>query len=42
MMYTAGEPQGAVKDYMDWIRSTAGQCLILDRGYAPYTETECA
>ncbi len=42
MMYTAGEPQGAVKEYMDWILSSAGQCVILERGYAPYTETECA
>lgn len=41
-MYTAGEPQGAVKDYMDWILSSSGQCVILERGYAPYTETECA
>ena len=41
-MYTAGRPQGAVKSYMDWIRSTDGQCVILERGYAPYTETECA
>lgn len=42
MMYTAGEPLGAVKDYMDWILSTEGQCVIFERGYAPYTETECA
>ena len=42
MMYTAGQPQGAVKDYMDWILSSEGQCLILDRGYAPYTSMECA
>ena len=42
MMYTAGVPQGAVKDYMDWILSAEGQCLILDRGYAPYTDVECA
>ena len=41
MMYTAGEPQGAVKDYMDWILSPTGQCVILDRGYAPYTEVDC-
>ena len=41
-MYTAGRPQGAVKSYMDWILSTEGQCVILERGYAPYTETECA
>ena len=42
MMYTAGQPQGAVKDYMDWILSAEGQCVILERGYAPHTETECA
>ena len=42
MMYTAGEPLGAVKDYMDWILSSEGQCVILERGYAPYTEVECA
>ena len=40
-MYTAGQPQAAVKSYMDWILSTDGQCVILERGYAPYTETEC-
>ena len=42
MMYTAGQPQGAVKDYMDWILSAEGQCVIVERGYAPHTETECA
>ena len=41
MMYTAGRPQGAVREYMDWILSSEGQCVILERGYAPYTETEC-
>ena len=42
MMYTAGQPQGAVKEYMDWILSADGQCLILERGYAPHNEMECA
>ena len=42
MMYTAGQPQGAIKDYMDWILSAEGQCVILERGYAPHTEVECA
>ncbi len=41
-MYTAGQPQGAVRSYMDWILSTDGQCVILKRGYAPHTEMECA
>ena len=42
MMYTAGRPQGAVKDYMDWILSAEGQCVIVDRGYAPHAAVECA
>ena len=40
-MYTAGEPQGAVKKYMDWIMSDEGQCIILEKGYAPVRNVEC-
>ena len=42
MMYTAGEPAGKVKEYLDWIMSDAGQCLILEQGYAPVREVTCA
>jgi phosphate transport system substrate-binding protein len=34
-MYTAGEPKGAVKTYLDWILSDEGQRIILEKGYAP-------
>ena len=34
-MYTNGQPEGAVKKYMDWILSDEGQKLILNMGYAP-------
>jgi phosphate transport system substrate-binding protein len=34
-MYTAGEPEGAVKDYLDWILSDEGQCILMGKGYAP-------
>ena len=34
-MYTAGEPTGAVKVYLDWILSDEGQRIILNKGYAP-------
>ena len=40
-MYTNGEPTGAVGDYMNWIKSNEGQCIILDKGYAPATEANC-
>lgn len=40
-MYTAGEPQGAVKEYLDWILSDAGQCIIQKAGYAPTHAVEC-
>ena len=35
LMYTAGEPTGATKDYLDWILSDEGQRIILEKGYAP-------
>ncbi|MFH0945229.1 MAG: phosphate ABC transporter substrate-binding protein [Planctomycetota bacterium] len=34
-MYTAGEPTGAVKTYLDWILSDEGQRIIMKKGYAP-------
>jgi phosphate transport system substrate-binding protein len=34
-MYTAGQPTGKVKEYLDWILSDAGQKIIQDKGYAP-------
>ena len=40
-MYTAGTPTGAVKEYMDWIISDAGQCIILDKGYASVRDVNC-
>ena len=40
-MYTNGAPQGEIKNYMDWILSDAGQCILLDKGYAPAHEVSC-
>lgn len=34
-MYTVGVPEGAVKEYMDWILSDDGQRILLKKGYAP-------
>jgi phosphate transport system substrate-binding protein len=34
-IYTLGEPQGAVKNYIDWILSPAGQKIVEDNGYVP-------
>ncbi len=34
-LYTLGEPQGAVKRYIDWILSDAGQRVVEDSGYVP-------
>jgi phosphate transport system substrate-binding protein len=41
LMYTNGQPQGKVKDYLDWILSEAGQCIILNKGYAPASNVDC-
>jgi phosphate transport system substrate-binding protein len=37
-MYTAGEPTGATKTYLDWIQSDEGQCILVGKGYAPTRE----
>ena len=38
-MYTLGEPQGAVKKYIDWIQSQAGQKIVTQSGYVPLPKT---
>jgi phosphate transport system substrate-binding protein len=40
-MYTNGEPTGAIKEYLDWILSDEGQCIILKKGYAPVRDVKC-
>jgi phosphate transport system substrate-binding protein len=40
-MYTNGEPQGAIKTYLDWIMSDTGQCIIKEKGYAPLHSVSC-
>ncbi len=40
-MYTNGQPTGFVGDYMNWIMSDDGQCIILNKGYAPAVEVNC-
>jgi phosphate transport system substrate-binding protein len=34
-MYTQGEPSPAVKKYIDWILSDAGQKIVEKTGYVP-------
>ncbi|TNF89424.1 MAG: PstS family phosphate ABC transporter substrate-binding protein [Gammaproteobacteria bacterium] len=41
LMYTNGEPTGVIKDYMDWILSDAGQCILTKKGYAPVRDVSC-
>lgn len=41
LMYTNGEPTGYVGEYLNWIKSNEGQCIIQEKGYAPATETNC-
>jgi phosphate transport system substrate-binding protein len=34
-VYTLGEPQGVVKNYIDWMLSEAGQRILEENGYVP-------
>lgn len=40
-MYTRGEPEGAVRTYLDWVLSDRGQCILSEKGYAPVRAVEC-
>ena len=40
-MYTNGQPQGEIKNYMDWIMSDEGQCILVNKGYAPVRAVKC-
>ncbi len=37
-MYTAGEPAGAVADYLSWILSPQGQQIVAELGFVPLTK----
>jgi phosphate transport system substrate-binding protein len=41
-MYTLGEPEGAVKKYIDWILSDEGQKVLQDNGYVPVAKEPAA
>ena len=34
-MYTNGEPEGAIKEYLDWILSPAAQEIVTELGFVP-------
>jgi ABC-type phosphate transport system substrate-binding protein len=42
LVYTLGEPTGAVKEYIDWILSDAGQKIVLEKGYVPVHDAGAA
>jgi len=37
-MYTAGEPEGAIAAYLEWILSAEAQQIVLDLGFVPVKE----
>ncbi|MCG6928554.1 MAG: PstS family phosphate ABC transporter substrate-binding protein [Acidobacteria bacterium] len=39
-LYTLGEPEGALKAYIEWILSPAGQKVVEDSGYVPLATSE--
>jgi phosphate transport system substrate-binding protein len=34
-IYTAGEPEGAIREYLDWIIGAQGQAIVLELGFVP-------
>ncbi len=39
-LYILGEPTGALKHYLEWIRSAEGQAIVSEIGYVPMTPVE--
>ena len=42
LMYTNGVPEAEIKQYMDWVLSDVGQCIIAGKGYAPVRAVNCS
>lgn len=42
LMYSLGEPTGAVKTYMDWILGETGQKIVTQSGYVPLVQKRLA
>ena len=40
-MYAKEMPRVAIQDYIDWVLSRDGQCIILRKGYAPVRPMTC-
>ncbi len=39
-MYTAGEPQGTIAEYLAWIRSSEGQVIVGELGFVPLASVD--
>jgi phosphate transport system substrate-binding protein len=39
-MYTAGDPTGAIKDYLDWLLSDEAQQIVSELGFVPILSYE--
>ena len=39
-IYTLGEPEGVIAEYLDWIMSAEGQAVVSELGYVPVTSND--
>jgi len=42
LLLTLGEPEGAIRAFLDWVRSPAGQAIVRECGYVPIRAAESA
>ena len=40
LIYTAGEPSGKVKEFLDWILAKPGPAVVVELGYVPVRDHE--
>jgi phosphate transport system substrate-binding protein len=41
-MYSTSEAPAKVEDYLEWVLSESGQCILVDQGYAPVNAFSCS
>ena len=41
-MYSTSGAEQPVRDYLEWVLSKPGQCILIDKGYAPVSAINCS
>ena len=40
-LYTNGQPEGVIREYLEWVLGDDGQCILPNKGYGPVRALNC-